>query len=108
MDQEGETLLQSHIGTKRSRELEVALLSERREKRQKMPRNDEKRSKEKKMMKKKKEQRKLVKRLLDEVMTEIKPIAIGSIAMVFSVLANQGRHMCEVSAPPMPIKNHFC
>lgn len=96
MDQEGETLLQSHIGTKRSRELEVPLLSERREKRQKMPRVDEKRNKEKKMTKKKKEQRKLMKRLLDELMTEIKPIAIGSIAMVFSVLANQGKHMCTV------------
>ncbi|KAI2512252.1 hypothetical protein MHU86_2128 [Fragilaria crotonensis] len=54
-----------------------------------MPRVDEKRNKEKKMTKKKKEQRKLMKRLLDELMTEIKPIAIGSIAMVFSVLANQ-------------------
>ena len=96
MDQEGEKFLQSHIGTKRSRELEVALLTERREKRQKMPRNDEKRTKEKKMIKKKKEQRKLAKRLLDEMMTEIKPIAIGSIAMVFSVLANQGRHMSAI------------
>lgn len=94
MEQEGQLLLSSQTGAKRSRELDVELVSERREKRQKMPRNDEKSNKEKKTMKKKKELQKLQKRLRDEMMKEIKPIAIGSIAMIVSTISNQGRHIC--------------
>jgi len=70
------------IQRKAKRPLEEASSSERREKRQKMPRKDK--------AEKKEERKKIEKRLRDEAMKEIRPIVIGSLAMVASTISNQG------------------
>lgn len=75
--------------TQKKRPLETTESREesRREKRQKMG---------KKSSKKNEEQKKLKKRLREEAMFEIKPIALGSLAMIASTLSNQGEdNKCE-------------
>lgn len=72
---------------KRPLETTEAVDNSRREKRQKMGKKNSKKSEERK---------KLEKRLRGEAMEEIKPIAIGSIAMIASTLSNQGEEGRQV------------
>lgn len=80
------------VGTKRN--LEQVSLSDRREKRQKMPRNSNNDTKSRATIKKKEieERKKITSRLRNEALKEIQPIAIGSLAMVASTLSNQGEY----------------
>ena len=93
--------LNAHVGTKRN--FEEGSPSERREKRQKMPRNTTNDSNDKKDSTKKKEieeRKRIATRLRKEAMKEIQPIAIGSLAMVASTISNQGECMSLVGATP--------